>query len=66
MDVPTFEHYSLIGSVGFLISYMFFIMWNLAKNSKAGKFGTFMIFVVLGLGMFGFIAKTVMTEVMAM
>ena len=39
------------------VGYMFFIIWRLAKESKAGRFGTFVLFVVLGFGMLGFIAK---------
>ena len=45
-----------------LIGYMGFIMWDLAKESKAGKFGTLMIFVVLGLGILGFIIKTLVVK----
>ncbi len=45
--------------VGGFILYMFVIIWQLAKESKAGRFGTFVLFVVLGFGMLGFIAKNV-------
>ena len=47
-----------VGVGGFTL-YMFFIIFQLARESKAGKFGTFMLFVVLGFGMLGFIAKNV-------
>ncbi|WP_370977968.1 DUF2788 domain-containing protein [Agaribacterium sp. ZY112] len=43
--------------VGALISFMIFIMWDLAKKSNAGKFGTAIIFAGLGLGIFGFLIK---------
>lgn len=43
--------------LGAFMLYMLFIIWNLAKQSKAGKFGAFMLFFVLGLGIFGFCAK---------
>ncbi len=46
--------------VGGFILYMFFIIFQLARESKAGKFGTFMLFLVLGFGMLGFIAKNVL------
>jgi hypothetical protein len=46
--------------VGAFILYMFFIIFQLARESKAGKFGTFMLFVVLGFGMLGFIAKNIL------
>jgi len=45
--------------VGGFILYMFFIIFQLARESKAGKFGTFMLFLVLGFGMIGFIAKNI-------
>jgi hypothetical protein len=35
-----------------------FIIGNLAKESKAGKLGTFVLFFVLAFGMLGFIAKS--------
>jgi hypothetical protein len=37
--------------------YMVFIIGQLAWESKAGKFGTFIIFLGLGFGMVGFVAK---------
>lgn len=40
-----------------LIIFLGFIVWNLGKESKAGKFGIAMLFLVLGLGVFGFIFK---------
>jgi hypothetical protein len=45
-----------IGVTAF-VGYMFFIIWQLARESKAGRFGTFVLFIVLGFGMIGFIAK---------
>jgi len=48
--------------VSALILYMMFIMYKLVKESKAGKFGAFIIFLALGLGIFGFVAKTVIVE----
>lgn len=45
--------------VGGFILYMMFIIFQLARESKAGKFGTFILFVVLGFGLLGFIAKNV-------
>lgn len=49
----------LTWGVGAFIAYMLFIIWKLARDSKAGRFGTFMLFVVLAFGMLGYIAKTV-------
>jgi hypothetical protein len=39
--------------------YMAFIIFQLARESKAGKFGTFVLFLVLGFGLLGFVAKGV-------
>lgn len=47
------------GLAGFII-FMLFIIWNLARESKAGRLGTFILFFVLAFGMLGFIAKTVL------
>ena len=43
--------------VAAFVGYMFFIIWQISRESKAGRFGTFVLFVVLGFGMIGFIAK---------
>ena len=34
-----------------------FIVYDLGKKSNAGKFGMFILFFVLGLGVFGFLFK---------
>ena len=47
-----------IGVSAFIV-YMLFIVFNLAREAKAGKFGTFVLFLVLGFGMLGFVAKQV-------
>ena len=47
-----------------LIGFMGFIVWDLAKKSQAGRFGTIALFIVLGAGVFGFIIKTVLVEIM--
>lgn len=62
MDIEVFETWSLYLGVGGLIAFMCFIMWDLAKESKAGRFGTFILFTALGLGLLGFIIKTVLVE----
>ena len=45
------------GLAGFML-FMMFIIGNLAKESKAGRLGTFVLFFVLAFGMLGFIAKS--------
>lgn len=63
MSIEQFENIALFVCVGGLILFMGFIMWDLAKKSKAGRFGTFILFVALGLGLLGFLIKTVLVEV---
>lgn len=45
--------------LGAFMLYMLFIVGQLARGSQAGRFGTIVLFVVLGFGMLGFVAKTV-------
>jgi len=52
-------HFFLTYGVGAFILYMLFIIGQLARQSKAGRFGTFVIFLGLGVGFIGFIAKAV-------
>lgn len=44
------------GVAAFML-YMLFIIGHLAWESKAGRFGTFIIFLGLAFGMVGFAAK---------
>ena len=64
MTVETFEALSMYILVGGLVCYMGYIVWDLAKRSNAGKFGTAVLFFALGLGVVGFIAKTIIVEIM--
>jgi uncharacterized membrane protein YfcA len=50
--------------VGGFIVFMLFIIGNLAKESKAEKFGTFILFFVLAFGILGFVAKNVIQWIM--
>lgn len=49
--------FGLTIGVGAFMLYMLFIIGQLAWESKAGKFGTFILFLALAFGMVGFIAK---------
>lgn len=60
----TFETWITPLMIGGLMLFMCFIIWDLARKSKAGKFGTVMLFIVLGAGMLGFVLKVVITELM--
>jgi Protein of unknown function (DUF2788) len=52
------------GVAGFML-YMLFIIGHLAWESKAGKFGTFVLFLGLAFGMVGFAAKFVIQWVLS-
>jgi len=52
-------YFGLTVGLGGFILYMLFIVLNLARESKAGKFGTFVLLLVLSFGMLGFLAKSV-------
>lgn len=56
--------FGLTFGVGAFILYMFFIIWQLSRESKAGRFGTFVLFLVLSVGMLGFVAKNVIAWLM--
>ncbi len=60
MDAWLTEYGVTLG-VGALILFMIFIVWDLAKRSNAGKFGTFILYIALALGIFGFLIKVVIT-----
>ncbi|EGV36416.1 hypothetical protein l11_17600 [Neisseria weaveri LMG 5135] len=62
MDEALFAEWALKICLTVLIVFLGFIVWNLGKESKAGKFGMFILFLVLGLGVFGFIFKNVIIE----
>ena len=62
MSFEDFENWSLIIGISGLIGWMGFIVLRLAIESKAGKFGTFILFLALGLGVLGFLIKTVLVE----
>ena len=49
--------FGLSSGVGAFMLYMLFIIAQLAWESKAGKFGTFVLFLGLAFGMVGFVAK---------
>jgi hypothetical protein len=51
--------FGLTFGLGAFMLYMLFIIGQLAWESKAGRFGTFVLFLGLAFGMVGFIAKFV-------
>jgi hypothetical protein len=64
MTLEQFESWSLTIGVGTLILYMLFIIYRLAKDSKAGRFGLFVLMLALGLGFIGLIAKAILVEIL--
>ena len=62
MSIEVFEEWSMLIGITVLIGFMMFIIYDLAKESKAGKFGMMILFFALGFGMLGFIIKTVLVE----
>ncbi|MBD9482648.1 DUF2788 domain-containing protein [Pseudomonas sp. PDM14] len=63
METEQFESLMMYVLVGGLIVFMCFIIWDLAKKSKAGKLGTAILFLGLGLCLFAFIAKPIITYI---
>jgi hypothetical protein len=49
--------FGLTFGVSAFMLYMVFIIWQLARESKAGRFGTFVLFLALGFGLLGFAMK---------
>lgn len=52
-------HFGSTWGIGALIVFMLVIVGETAWRSKAGKGGTFVLFLVLTFGMVGFLAKSV-------
>ncbi|WP_150302983.1 DUF2788 domain-containing protein [Pseudomonas saliphila] len=59
MDYQQFEALALPLLLFGLVAFMGFIVWDLAKKSKAGRYGTMVLFFALGLGVLGFIIKAI-------
>lgn len=52
-----------VGVSAFML-YMVFIIAQLARESKAGRFGTFVLFLALGFGLLGFVAKGIIKHLL--
>ena len=57
--------FGLSFGVGAFMLYMVFIIIQLARESKAGRLGTFVLFLALGFGLLGFAAKGVIKYFLA-
>ncbi|MBK6980746.1 MAG: DUF2788 domain-containing protein [Betaproteobacteria bacterium] len=58
--------FGMTWGVGGFIVFMLFVIASLARESKAGRFGTFVLFFVLAFGMLGFVAKTVIQMILGL
>ena len=63
MEPEVLEDLMITVLVGGLVLFMAFIVWDLAKKSKAGRYGTAVLFFALGLGVFGFLIKTIVIAI---
>lgn len=52
--------------LGGFILLMVYIIWKIARESNAGRFGTFILFFVLAFGIFGFLMKQVIQWLMGL
>ena len=64
LTVAEFEDISLKVCFSGLMAYMVFIILSLAKESKAGKYGTMWLLIGLGVGFIGFIAKALIQKIL--
>ncbi len=58
MSPEKFEELMMTALIAGLVLFMAFIVWDLAKKSNAGRFGTMILFLALGLGVLGFVIKS--------
>lgn len=64
ISADTVTKWGLYGLLPAFIAFLFFIMWDVSKKSNAGRQGTFWIFIALGGGFFGFLAKVLIEWVL--
>lgn len=62
MRLAEIEAIMLNVGLALFAGFIFFIIYDLAKKSNAGKFGTIVLFFALGLGLAAFLIKTVVVE----
>lgn len=60
MSYQEFEALAMPVMIFALVAFMGYIVWDLAKKSKAGRYGTAILFTGLGLGVMGFVIKAVL------
>lgn len=62
MRLAEIESIALNVGLAIFAAYIFFIIYDLAKKSNAGKFGTAVLFFALGLGLAAFLVKSVVVH----
>jgi len=62
MTVAEFENYALNITLTIFMLWMVAIIWKLGKDSGGGRWAYIALFLALGLGFIGFIAKLVLVE----
>ncbi len=62
MNYQEFEALAMPLMIFALVAFMGYIVWDLAKKSKAGRYGTIVLFMGLGLGVMGFVIKAIIIE----
>ncbi len=66
IDADKISEFGLTYGLTFFIGFMLFIIWDLARKSNAGRFGTFILFFVLAFGILGFIMKNVIQWILGL
>ena len=64
MDIAEFEALVLPILIGGLVLFMGGIVLDLGRKAEAGRWGMFVLFATLGLGVLGFLLKTFVIELM--
>lgn len=63
---PELAAFGMTWGIGALIAMMLAIIWKIARESRAGRFGTFVLFFVLAFGIVGFLAKQLIARVLGL
>ena len=64
MSEEQFSAWALKICLTVFIIFLGFIVWQLGKESKAGKKGMAILFFVLGLGVAGFLMKELLVQLL--
>ncbi|MCG7656535.1 DUF2788 domain-containing protein [Wielerella bovis] len=64
MTEAEFSMWALRICLTVFIIFLGFIIWQLGRESKVGKWGMFILFLVLGLGIAGFLFKNLLVEML--